>query len=203
MSIDSHCAWPRGIKPWVQALALILGLGWARLSGVAVAQSLDSYRIQPTDILVVEVVSEPQLGAKEFRVSSGGEISYPFIGAVKAAGRTTTEVQKEIKDLLEADYLVNAQVMVQVREFRKQQVAVLGQVNRPGLVNIPPERKMTVLEAISEAGGPTRLARTSDIQLTRQSLAEPMKLSLEELRKPDHVVHVEPGDVIFLPESRL
>ncbi len=138
-SIDSCSAWLRGISRFAK-----LAMAWVVAGGAAAfAQGLESYRIQATDILVVEVVNEPQLGAKDFRVSSAGEISYPYIGPVKAAGRTTSEVQQEIKDLLEADYLVNAQVMVQVREFRKQQVSVLGQVNRPGLVNIPPERKLT------------------------------------------------------------
>ena len=206
MSIDLCCGWPRATRRSVARLllSLLAAVGWVVASSAqAQAQGLDSYRIQATDIIVVEVVNEPQLAAKDFRVTTSGEISYPYIGAVKAAGRTTSELQVEIKERLEADYLVNAQVMVQVREFRKQQVSVLGQVGRPGLVNIPPERKLTILEAISEAGGPTRLARTSDIQVTRQGREEPLRFSLEELRKTDKLVHVEPGDVIFVPESRL
>lgn len=203
--IDSACAWWRAIKSF--------GIGgWALLASVVLAaigaeppqsQITDSYRVQPTDILIIEVVNEPQLGGKEFRVSSNGEVSYPFVGALKAAGRTTVEIQTELKALLEADYLVNAQVLVQVKEFRKQQISVFGQVNRPGLIDIPPERKLTVIEAITSAGGFTRLARTSDIQLTRAGRAEPMRFSVEDLRNPEKTVYVEPGDVIFVPESRI
>jgi len=169
----------------------------------AAAPVSESYRIQATDVLLIEVVNEPQLAGKEFRVSQNGEIAYPYVGPVKAAGRTTMEVQKDIKELLEADYLVSAQVLVQVREFRRQQVSVLGQVNKPGLIDIPPERKMTVIEAITAAGGFHRLARTRDIELRRAGRPEPMKFTLSQLRDPEKGVQVEPGDVIFVPESRI
>lgn len=191
-----------GWRPAIRAIGRLAGIGLAA-GGVALAAPLtDSYRVQATDILVIEVVNEPQLAAKEFRVSSNGEVSYPFIGAIKAAGRTTVEIQDELKRLLETDYLVNAQVLVQVKEFRRQQVSVLGQVAKAGLVDIPPERKMTVIEAITTAGGLTRLARTSNIELRREGLKEPMRFSLEELRNPNKPVLVEPGDVIFVDESR-
>lgn len=165
----------------------------------------ESYRIQPTDVLVIEVVNEPKLAAKEFRVTASGEISYPFIGLIQAAGRTTQQVEEAIKALLEEDYLVNAQVLVQVRQFRAQQVAVLGQVQKPMMIDIPPERRMTMLEAITAAGGLTRLARSSAIQLTRPGRPEPLKFKLSELQSSDpaKVVYVEPGDVIFVPESRI
>jgi polysaccharide export outer membrane protein len=190
----------RGTSTIVRALALSVALGWIP----ARAQLTESYRIQPTDSLIVEVVNEPKLAAREFRVSSNGEISYPFIGSVRAAGRTTVEVQEEIKRLLETDYLVNAQVIVHVREYRKQQVAVFGQVQRPQLVDIPPERRMTVVEAIAAAGGLTRLARPSHIELTRQGSTERIRLRLEDLSNPEKPqVYVEPGDMVFVPESRI
>jgi polysaccharide export outer membrane protein len=202
-SIDSACAWLRGISQrtaWGWALGVLLTVQGADAPKMVIS---DSYRVQPTDVLIIEVVNEPQLAAKEFRVSSNGEVSFPFIGALGAAGRTTVEIQTELKALLEADYLVNAQVLVQVKEFRKQQISVFGQVNRPGLIDIPPERKMTVIEAITSAAGFTRLARTSDIQLTRMGRSEPMRFSVEDLRNPEKTVYVEPGDVIFVPESRI
>lgn len=163
----------------------------------------ETYRIQPTDILVIDVINEPKLAGKEFRVSANGELSYPYIGVVKAADRTPAEVQTEIKKLLEEDYLVRAEVLVQVKEFRKRLVSVLGQVIKPGLVEIPAERRLSVNEAITMAGGYTRLARTSDIQLTRVGRSEPIRFTAEELRNPDKAVYVEQGDVIYVPESRI
>ncbi len=163
----------------------------------------ESYRIQPTDVLIIEVVNEPQLAAKQFRVSANGEISYPYLGAIKTAGKTTIQLQDELRRLLEADYLVNAQVHVEVAEFRKEQVSVFGQVNKPSLVDIPPGRRLTVIEAIAVAGGFTRLARTSDIRLSRAGLEDPMRFSVRELQNPEKPVYVEPGDTIYVPESRI
>ena len=207
---ESGAAW---LPPLLLAVVLLSGSrrsaaqetsaaspGQARSQTAAVSET---YRIQPTDILIIDVVNEPKLAGKEFRVSANGEVSYPYIGAVKAADRTPIEVQAEIKRLLEADYLVNAQVLVQVKEFRKRLVSVLGQVARPGLVEIPAERRLSVNEAITIAGGFTRLARTSDIQLTRIGRSEPLRFTAEELRNPDKAVYLEQGDVIFVPESRI
>jgi protein involved in polysaccharide export with SLBB domain len=59
------------------------------------------------------------------------------------------------------------------------------------------------MDAIAAAGGTTRLARTSDIQLTRPGRPEPLRFREEELRNPDKPVIVEQGDVIFVPESRI
>ena len=201
-------AYRYGSQRATRAFGWLLGVFLACLGGGAFGQTATNsqvnttYRLQPTDIVIIEVVNEPALGGKEFRVSATGEVSYPFIGAVKVGGKTPVEVQQMIKDLLEKDYLVNAQVLVQVKEFRRQQISVVGQVNRPGLYDLPPERRMTVMEAIANAGGLTRLARTSDIQLTRAG-KEPQRFKIEDLRNPSNVIYLEPGDVINVPESRI
>ena len=196
---------PSGLRPvidWMRRLILIAGMGFL-LGGAVRGQVSESYKVQPTDILIVEVANEPKLAAREFRVSASGDISYPFIGGVRAANRTIEEIQTELKRLLETDYLVNAQVLVQVKDFRKKLVSVFGQVNRPGLIEIPPERRMTVIEAITAAGGLTRLARSSGIQLIREGKKDPMLYNMEELKNPDRPVYVESGDVVFVPESRI
>ena len=186
-------------RGWLVLWAVCVGLS----APTARAQVSESYKVQPTDILIIEIANEPKLGAKEFRVSAIGEISYPFIGAVKAADRSTVEIQEEVKRLLEADFLVNAQVMVQVRDFRKKLVTVSGSVAKPGLIEIPPERRMTAIEAITAAGGSTRLARQSGIQLFREGKKEPTLYNLDELKNPDKPVYVESGDLIYVPESRI
>lgn len=197
MSIASRCGFRPVIRP---LLAAWLGLAGPLLTAADVALA-DSYRIQPSDIIIVDVVNERDL-SREFRVFANGEISYPFLGALKVAGMTTVEVQTRLKSLLEADYLVNAQVIVQIKEFRRRTVSVFGQVNRPGQVELPAEQRMTIIEAITTAGGFTRLAKTSDIQLTRPGRAEPMRFSQDDLRNPAKVVYLEPNDVVFVPESR-
>lgn len=163
----------------------------------------DTYKIQPQDILVVEVVNEPLIGPKELRVSAQGEISFPYIGTLRVVDRTPAEVQEEVKRLLEADYLVNAQVIAQVKEYRKRTVMVLGQVNRPGEVQIPPEGKLTVIEAIGGANGYTRYARKGDIEVSKKGQKSVRCSDDDQRNSPDKVIYLEHGDVVFVHESRI
>jgi protein involved in polysaccharide export with SLBB domain len=78
---------------------------------------------------------------------------------------------------------------------------VFGQVNRGGLIEIPPERKMTVVEAITAAGGLNPKARESDIQINRKGRT--LRYHMRDLRRMENPVYVEPDDVIFVPESRI
>lgn len=183
---------------------LILGLA---LFGPAAGQAAEpatadqDHRIEPTEILIVDVVLEKDL-SRELPVSAEGEISMPFLGNIKVVGKTTSEVKKELEEKLGADYLVNPQVIVSVRQYRKRTVTVLGQVNKPGPVELTGEQKIDLLEAIGYAQGTTRLANTKRVEVTRKGQTE--KFNLEELRRntdPNKKYWLESGDVIFVPES--
>jgi polysaccharide export outer membrane protein len=197
-----------GFTSAFRALLGVLLLALALLPAARAADptsTIMDYRLQPLDTIVVDVVGEPAL-SKLFRITASGEISYPYLGNVKVGDKTTTQVATELKAALEDGYLVNAQVVVQVQDFRKNLVSVFGQVNRPGQVEIPPERRLTLLEVISMASGFTRLAREGDIQVTRAGQSQPIKLDAKELRQntdPAKVFYVEPGDLIFVPEARI
>ncbi|MFN0067309.1 MAG: polysaccharide biosynthesis/export family protein [Limisphaerales bacterium] len=190
----------RALAWLVIALVLLAG---PRPLRAADAVSAD-YRLQPQDLIIVDVVGEPTL-SKEFRISASGEINYPFLGNIRVADKTTSLVAQEVKAGLEADYLVNAQVIVQVRDFRKSLVFVYGQVNKPGAVEIPPERKLSLIEAITMAMGFTRLAKTSDVQVSRAGETERLRFDVDDLRKnndPTRIFFLEPGDQVFVPEAR-
>lgn len=185
-------------------LRLALALVAAPSTALAADPVPEDYRLQAQDQIIVDVVGEPTL-SKEFNVSASGEINYPFLGNIRVADKTTSAVAQELKTALEADYLVNAQVIVQVRNFRKNLVFVYGQVNKPGAVEIPPERKLSVIEAITMAMGFTRLAKTSDVQVTRTGATEPLRFNADDLRKnndPARIFYLEPGDQVFVPEAR-
>ncbi len=215
-SILSRCSQRPAFKHFTSwAAALLLGMNAAlaadaptptsppKASSVQPLKPSDTYKFQAQDTLLIEVVNEPSITAKEFRVSADGEISYPYIGTLKVVGRTPVDVQTEVKKLLEDDYLVSAQVIVQVKEYRKNLVSVIGQVNKPGQVEIPPERKLSVIEAISNAQGYTRLARKGDIEVSRPG-QKPLRCSDEEQRNsPEKVIYLEPGDIVYVSESRI
>ena len=80
---------------------------------------------------------------------------------------TIDEATALIRDSLAKDYLVNPQVTITVLEYAKRRFTVLGQVQKPGTYEIPGEESVDLLQAIAMAGGYTRLANTSRINVNR------------------------------------
>lgn len=159
------------------------------------------HRIEPQDVISIDVFQEKDL-SRELMVSAEGEILMPLLGSIKVAGRTTAEVKSDIEQKLGADYLVNPSVIVSVRQYRKRTVTVLGQVFKSGTVELTGEQRIDLLEAIGQAGGPTRLANTKKVEVSRKGKTE--RVNLEDLRRnpdPNKKYWLEPGDVIFVPEA--
>jgi protein involved in polysaccharide export with SLBB domain len=190
------------LRSCILCLALVLQLCEPNLSSGAEG---GDYRIAPGDKIFVDVFGEKDL-QKELTVSASGEITFPLLGTVKARGLTALELQNRLKEDLGKDYLVDPQVTVSIREYRKRTVSVLGQVNNPGLVELPAEEKFTILEAIARSGGFTRLARKSNIQVTRSGVPRPYRFSEDDLRKmadPEKAFILQHGDIIMVDESPL
>ena len=135
-----------------------LVLGGLVLAGPAVLHAADAGRkIGVGDQLMIRVLGEKDMDAPR-RVPEDGMINYFFVGDVKVLGKTTTEVEKELKELLDRDYIVNPQVLVEIDKYDEQYVSVAGQVGRPGRVLLPPDHSVDIIEAIAQAGDFTRLA---------------------------------------------
>src|SRR5689334_3451813 len=158
-------------------------------------------KIAPLDILNIDVVGEKDL-SKELRVSSSGTVTFPFLGSIEVKGKTPAEVEDMLREKLGKDYLVDPQVIVTVKEYRTRSVSVIGQVNKPGVIVLPAEQKMDVLEAIAQAGDLTKSANKNRIEVSRKG--ETRKFTLDELKKesdPKKKFWLEPGDVIYVHES--
>ncbi|MBM4285793.1 MAG: hypothetical protein FJ128_11180 [Deltaproteobacteria bacterium] len=108
------------------------------------------YQVGAEDLLVIQIYGQDKLN-REIRVNGQGEITLPLVGVVKVAGLTTQQIEKRLWALYDADYLVNPQLTVAVKEFRHQRVAVTGAVDKPGSYELIGPR--TLLEALSLAGG--------------------------------------------------
>jgi len=81
-------------------------------------------------------------------------------------------------------------------------VSVIGQVNKPGVIALPGEQKIGILEAIASAGDLTRSANKNRIELSRKG--KTYKFTLDDLKKesnPEKKFWLEPGDVIYIHES--
>jgi polysaccharide export outer membrane protein len=160
------------------------------------------YKLAPEDTLVVDVVGEKDLSKLEFKVSSSGVIIYPFIGELKVAGLTAVEVTSRIKELLDKDYIVNPQVTVMVKEYRKRFITVTGEVTKPGALELPAEQKWTIVDAIGQAGGTTKAANSKRIEFTRAGIRKKFRLDdLQKTTDPKKIIYLEPGDNINVPQT--
>jgi polysaccharide export outer membrane protein len=117
-------------------------------------QADQDYRLGPGDAIGVQVYQSPDLSV-DARVSESGVISYPLVGSLQLGGLTIAEAEKKIADALRNGGFVKVpQVNIVLRQVRGNQVAVLGQVSRPG--RFPLETFNTrVSDVLAAAGGTT------------------------------------------------
>jgi polysaccharide biosynthesis/export protein len=179
---------------------LLFGASFFGMSRVRGEDTVDR-KIAPSDIIVVEVFGEKDLSG-EHRVQQTGIIKFPLLGTVDVAGKTPSEVARLLSDKLEADYLVDPQVNVMVKEYQVRTVSVLGKVNKEGSVELPAEQRIDILDAIARAGGLSAVANKNKIELSRRGKTTVYKLDdLRAIKSTDKRIWLEPGDVIYVHES--
>ena len=158
------------------------------------------YIIGPDDVLDVNVWKEQDL-TRSLQVRPDGKISMPLIGDVQAAGTTAGVLAKTISERLKK-YLTAPQVTVILTQINSQKVYVIGEVTRPGAYPVLPG--MTILQAISSAGGLTQFANSKKIFLMRNEDRTQAKypFSYKEVldgRKAEENLAVKAGDTIVVP----
>ncbi|HYC69699.1 MAG TPA: polysaccharide biosynthesis/export family protein [Opitutaceae bacterium] len=191
----------------VLAAALLFAAG-APAWGQAPArseQAATDYILQPSDLIRVLVFQENDL-LREVRITQENTITLPLIGTLDLRGKTVRQAEELIRQLYDRDYLVNPQITVTVLEYSQQTVQVLGSVNQAGAVVFPPEQKMGLIEAITRAGGFTRLADRKRIRLTRTAPdgeARNVIINADDLIQgnSNELWLLQKGDVIFVPEK--
>lgn len=191
---------------FVCSLLQALSLSAQQQQRPAPAAALD-YVLQPSDLLNVQVFQEENL-KRDVRVSQEYSITLPLIGKVDVKGKTLRQAEELIRQLYDRDYLVNPQVNVVVVEYSKRSVNVIGQVNQPGAVLFPQEQGLTFMDAISRAGGFSRLANRKQVKLTRTNAdgkSETYIINADDLIKSgsSNTWQLLANDIIFVPESIL
>jgi polysaccharide export outer membrane protein len=160
----------------------------------------DDYKIGPQDVVRIDVWKEPDI-TRTIPVRPDGKISLPLLNDVQASGLTAMQLAGNIRTSL-TKFITNPQVTVTVTEINSRRVFVTGEVAHAGALGILPN--MTVLQALSSAGGFTQFARLTKIYILRVENGKQVKLpfNYKEVIKGDHTeqnILLQPGDVIVVP----
>ena len=159
-----------------------------------------SYRIGPQDVLRIDVWKETEI-SRSVPVRPDGKISLPLLNDMQAAGLTAMELANNITEGLKK-FINNPQVTVSVTEINSRRVYVTGEVTRPGAFPLLPN--MTVLQALTSAGGFTQFARIKNIYVLRSEDGKQVKHSFNYKdvvngKRPEDNIVLQPGDTIVVP----
>lgn len=122
--------------------------------------------VGPGDIFTLQIVGEKDLPL-EFQVASDGTATVPFLQKIDIAGLEPQDIARMVREqLIAKKFLVDPVVIVQVREYHSRTVILLGQVAKPGSFPLTPG--LTLMQAISLAGGLSAIADDDKVTLTRK-----------------------------------
>jgi protein involved in polysaccharide export with SLBB domain len=186
----------------VFALGFAGSCGHGQKSGDLSSEALPvlDERLGVDDVFTVRIVGEQDLSG-QYRVAADGTIDFPYVGRLEVAGQRPGEVQRQLTKRLKEGYLRDPQVTVLVQEWNSRKVNVLGQVSKAGPVVYFPG--MTIVDAISAAGGFTEIAAKNSVHLRREQAGKVLTRSyrvadISEGRAPNVVIL--PGDVLVVEE---
>lgn len=158
------------------------------------------YVIGPEDVLDINIWKEPEV-SRVVPVRPDGRISLPLINDVQASGMTPQQLAATMTEKLRK-YFNDPQVTVIVTAINSQRVFVVGEVLRAGAFPLIPG--MTVLQALSSAGGFTTFANVKKIHVIRLRDGKQIELhfNYQDVLKgnnPDQNIKLERGDTVVVP----
>jgi len=182
-------------------LILFFGVGFSMQSKAAEEGANDtSYIIGPRDVLEIQVWREPDF-SREVLVRPDGKITFPLIGDVDASGLTTMALKQLITDKLQG-YVDSPEVTVSVVQSHSKYFFIIGKVNAPGTYDLTPG--MTVLQALSVAGGFAQWAHKDSVRIIRRSGGEEKIFNFDydkviSGKQLNQNILLEPHDTIVVP----
>ncbi len=168
---------------------------------VIAGEPVAAQTLGPNDVFEVRVVGEAELSGV-YRVSSEGAIAFPFCGRVEVSGLSAPHVAEKLTRCLAEGYLKSPQVTVFLKEYNSKKVFVFGEVNKPG--TFPYEDGMSVVQAITLAGGFTKVAARNSVLVTRSAdgQEQKVKIAVDDIGTGKREnFRLQPGDIVFVPES--
>jgi len=186
------------------ALLFFVTLGCRHSDGApstAVPDVVEDTTLGAGDVFDVRVFGEKDLSGR-YQVAPDGNINFPFLGTLQVSGKETTAVANEIAvKLKNGGFLNDPQVSIFLEQSNSKRISVLGAVAKPGTLAIVPG--MTVVQAVSQAGGFTNLASKDDTVVTRRVKGdlEKYRILVSEIARGNASdFPLRAGDIVFVPE---
>jgi len=152
------------------------------------------------DVFEVRVFGEKELSGT-YRIAADGSISFPLLGRVVVSEKTPPEVGDLLSVLLKR-YIREPNVSIFVQTYNSKKIFVFGHVQKPGTFVY--EDMMTIVQAITLAGGFDALANQDDVVVTRVIEGQEQRINLDVKAMGEGRVsnfRLEPGDIVFVRES--
>ena len=172
----------------------------------------DDYHLQPVDLVVFELYNEPDATTQQ-RISGKGDLRLPMLGSIRLKGLSVRAAEGQLESLYRVGgFYKNPQVILYVAQHSERTIAVLGQVNRPDRFPLLTGTDAIGLsQAIAMAGGLTRIARGSAIEVSRMTPDGGDKRFIVNLDAylnadksgPVSDFQLQPDDVVFVPERSI
>lgn len=150
------------------------------------AASLAAYKLDVGDSLKVQVFGEPDL-TLEIVLDETGAFDFPFVGKITAVGRTVDQLENVIDAGLRGDYLIDPEVNVSVNKYRN--FFIKGEVKNPG--GYPYQPGLTVIQAVTLAGGFTERASKDKLIVQRKGQSQPYRVRANSSLGPGDILTVE------------
>ncbi|MBL8059107.1 MAG: polysaccharide export protein [Chthonomonas sp.] len=181
----------------------IIGL-FALLANVALAQAQEAYRLQPEDVIRIQVFDETQIVGVT-AVGKDGNVTAPFLGLVRAEGLTTNELEAVlVKEYQRVLRIREPRVSVTIERFREIRASITGMVNRPGAYPVRPTDDILTLLAL---GGNAILERADlrRAKLQRAGSKEVIPVDLYAMLTFGDLSQnytLMDGDILSIPEDK-
>ncbi len=193
------------------ALAAVQALAaagcFARSRGAATLPPVDDAVLPPAstlgpgDVIEVRVYGEPELSGV-YQLGRLGDVTFPLCQRVVLGGLSANGAADKLRECLSGGFMRDPQVSVLVKEYNSKKVFVFGEVQKPGTFIY--EDGMSIVQAITVAGGFTKTAARNSTSVTRRVAGQEVKVrvTVEDIalgKAPNFTL--EPGDIVYVPES--
>lgn len=158
------------------------------------------------DVVGITVYDHPDLLVDATQIDENGKIAVPLIGSIEVAGLTPSAAQKRIAQaLVSGGFIIKPNVNLIVKQYRSQQISVLGQVNKPG--NYALESNSNITDLLGLAGGIGPQGSDTVILMHKQNgkLVTTKIDTLSLFKDGQHNLDypITAGDTIFVPRAEV